>query len=105
MSPLLDQSINLWSLPKPLEEEGYRYVRIGEKVALEDPDLWSHINIFGKYFDLGPVDDGGFAQIREGKIYFGETVPTSVNIPRNIEEARRKTKEVAIGILGHERVG
>ena len=65
----------------------------------------SFTNIFLTVARVLYVDDAGFARRHEGKIYFGGRQSTSCQVKGNIEEARKRTNEIAVSILGAERVG
>ena len=111
MAPILDPSL----VVRPDDE--IKYVRSGDVVALQDRgDLYTanHDGIARKYFpgieiNRGTgkpiVDDAGFVSLHQEKIYFAGRPITSCETLSNLKNARQKTKEVAVSILGAERVG
>jgi hypothetical protein len=107
MVPMLDES----TIIDPAEEK--KYVRVSDKIALADNRLDYHDQIAKRYFpdveraaDGKPiVDDTGLMSVYEEKVYFAGMPPETCRVKKDLKIARKRTKEVAISILGPERVG
>lgn len=107
MTPILDNSIVVE------ESDEIKYVRVGDSIALHDEgEFPSHDLIAIKYFpdvkrsEGKPlVDDAGTVTLYQEKIFFAGMQSISCKTENDLHQAREKTKEVAISILGPERVG
>ena len=107
MAPILDKSIVV------RESDEIKYVRVGDTIALHDRgELPYHDSIALEYFPEVPrsegkpvVDDAGTVTLFKEKIFFAGMPSSSCKVKGDQGQARAKTKEVAISILGPERVG